>query len=70
MTTPYVPTPGVFVDGSIIDASDFLNEFGLVSSKFAEVDNTVVASNTTTLASAKAYTDTQLQAYSVDGGTF
>lgn len=70
MTTPYVPTPGVFVDGSIIDAADFLNEFGLVASKFSEVDATQVSSATATLAAAKTYTDTKLQSYSVDGGTF
>ena len=70
MTTPYIPTPGVFVDGSIVDAADFLNEFGQISSKFSEVDSTIVNSDASTLAAAKAYADTKLAAYSVDGGTF
>lgn len=66
----YSPTPGVFVNGEIIDAADFNTEFALVSNGMASDRADLEAADAANLQTAKDYTDAQLAAFVVDGGTF
>lgn len=66
----YTPTPGVFVDGEIIDAADFNTEYALVSTGMAADVVTLTATDVANLAEAKLYTDNTLAAVNTDGGTF
>jgi len=66
----YTPTPGVFVDGEIIDAADFNTEFALVSTGMAADVTALTAIDVANLAEAKTYTDNTLAAVNTDGGTF
>lgn len=66
----YKVSQGVFVDGAIADAEDFLNEFGAVATELASMNTEL---NTKILENASAstkYTDDQLDSIEVDGGTF
>lgn len=66
----YTPTQGVFVDGEIIDAADFNTEFALISSGMAQDKSELEAAISQALFDAKAYTDSELDAFVVDGGVF
>lgn len=66
----YEVTPGVFVDGSIVDASDFLNEFGAVSSSISEVVQRMDKGDKVVAAEQKQYTDDKIANIIIDGGAF
>lgn len=66
----YKVSQGVFVDGSIIDAKDFLNEFGAVASEMASMDSALSLKISTVEATAKQYTDNKINTLNIDGGSF
>lgn len=66
----YEVTPGVFVDGSIVDAADFLNEFGAVASSISEVSQRIEKGDKEVAAAQKQYTDDKIANIVIDGGTF
>lgn len=66
----YTPTPGIFVDGEIIDADDFTTEFALISTGLADDFNTLNQQDADNLATAQQYTDDAIADLVVDGGTF
>lgn len=66
----YTPTQGVFVDGEIIDASDFNTEFALISTGMAQDKSELEDAITQALADAKTYTNQAIDNLIIDGGTF
>lgn len=66
----YQVSQGVFVDGSIIDAKDFLNEFGAVASEMASMDSALNTKIATSTAESKDYTDNKINTLAIDGGSF
>lgn len=65
----YTPTPGVFVNGLIIDGPDLLNEFGLIASEIRSVTTTLLAKIGEALQDAKDYADQKIADADIDGGT-
>ena len=66
----YTPTPGVFVNGEIIDETDLNTEFGLVSTGMAQDVSDLSTDITQAETDANTYTDTQIGLIEFDGGTF
>lgn len=66
----YQVSQGVFVDGSIIDAKDFLNEFGFVGSEMATMDSDLKNKIAAGIIEAKQHADANITNLVVDGGTF
>lgn len=66
----YNPTQGIFVNGRVADANELLNELGAISGAIKEVDDKVVSADVEVTKEAKAYTDSELAALAIDGGTF
>lgn len=66
----YQVSQGVFVDGSIIDAKDFLNEFGFVGSEMAAMDSDLKNKIAAGIIEAKQHADDNITNLVVDGGTF
>lgn len=65
----YTPTPGVFVNGLIIDGPDLLNEFGLIASEIRSVTTTLLGKIAEMLQDAKDYADKAVADANIDGGT-
>lgn len=66
----YNVSQGVFVDGSIIDAKDFLNEFGAVSSEMASMDNDLKNKIAEAIIESKKHADANIATLVVNGGSF
>lgn len=66
----YIVSQGVFVDGSIIDAKDFLNEFGAVAAEMATSHSDLKIQIATVSATSKKYTDDSIKTLNIDGGSF
>lgn len=66
----YTPTKGVFVNGKVADATDMLNELVAISTATQGIETKVTTDTTKTLTDSKKYTDDQLTALAIDGGTF
>lgn len=66
----YTPTPGVFVDGEIIDAADFNTEFALISNGMATDVAALTQTDADNLQEAKDYADGIVAGQNIDGGTF
>lgn len=67
---PYTVTQGVFVDGSIADAKDFLDEFGKVASELSSMERDHKTAIATALSDAHKHTDDSLSDLVVDGGAY
>jgi len=66
----YTPSPGVFVDGEVIDAADFNTEFALISTGMAQDVALLTQTDIDNLQEAKDYADGIVAGQNIDGGTF
>lgn len=64
----YEPTPGIFENGRIADATEILNEFTAISAATKENTTHIDSQSQVQLEESKKYTDTKLAAFTIDGG--
>lgn len=69
-TLPYVPTPDIFVDGTVIDAADFINEFEKIATATKGIQDDLKNGDENIQTVVIQYVDDKIKELTVDGGTF